>query len=392
MSLKTNELIILSYINKFKKLDFEMIQKEIQAPLAQISNMVYDLYKREYLIPAENGILLTEKAKAEPVFSWNVWLEDEKLEFDGTQIYTGQLNLFGVPEIRDINQLKKILELKNVKLDYHIFNLCTGKKVRRICAPSKKLKERQRWIIKNILYKHKSKECIHGFVRRRSIVTNAMCHVGKKEILCMDISDFFPSIKFKDVVKVFSEWGYTKEVSLKLGEICTCHSENEDRFLPQGAPTSPYLANIIFEVVDDELMKYSEANGLVYTRYADDLTFSINGDNIENHIETIKCIVNRYGFFVNDSKTHVMKDNYRKIVTGLLVNERVRVLRKYKRDFEQEIYYCQKYGVSQHLCAIGRGEAVGFKDYMYGKAYFVKMVERDLGNYYLNQLDEIFND
>ena len=154
MSLKTNELIILSYINKFKKLDFEMIQKEIQAPLAQISNMVYDLYKREYLIPAENGILLTEKAKAEPVFSWNVWLEDEKLEFDGTQTYTGQLNLFGVPEIRDINQLRKILELKNVKLDYHIFNLCTGKKVRRICAPSKKLKERQRWIIKNILYKH----------------------------------------------------------------------------------------------------------------------------------------------------------------------------------------------------------------------------------------------
>ena len=86
-----------------------------------------------------------------------------------------------------------------------------------------------------------------------------------------------------------------------------------------------------------------------------------------------------------------MKDNYRKMITGLVVKHDVRIPAAFKKKLRQEIYYCNKYGVSQHLHAIGRDSAVNFREYLYGKAYYVKMVEKECGEKFLQQLDEIFS-
>lgn len=388
MGLRANELIILSYINKFKRIDYIEIQKEINEPILQLSNAIYDLYNRKYFVLTGNGdgAEVTERAKAEPIYTWNSWRNDGDLEFDGNILYKGDKNQFCVPKIATEKDLEAVLQLGNMKEDsYCEFQLCSGKKIRKILSPSIKLKERQRWILRNILSIVKNRECVHGFVKGKSILTNAQCHVAKKEILCMDISDFFPTIKNEHVIRVFSNLGYVDSVARRLAALCTYEG-----FLPQGAPTSPALANIVFDTVDEKLIKYAECNGLVYTRYADDLTFSTNDNSIEKHILKIKEIVEESEYQINESKTHVMKDNYRKIVTGLIVNEKVKVPKSFKNKLRQEIFYCKKYGISQHLNAVGRNSAVNFKEYMYGKAYFIKMVEKELGDYYLNELDELF--
>lgn len=395
MSVKTHELILLSYINKFKKIDYIEMQKEINAPILQLSSIIYDLYDRGYFVLTdhEGGAEVTGKAKAEPIHVWNAWTKDEELDFDGTQKYEGELNEFLAPKIEDEKKLAEILKLDHIKeRSYHIFEIYNGEKKRMISAPSRELKERQKWILNNILYKAENKDCVHGFVRGRSIVTNAACHVGKKEILCIDIADFFPSIKLDHVKNIFMKLGYTDQVSRRLGELCTfIPITSEVGELPQGAPTSPALANIVFDAVDSKLLKYAVENQLVYTRYADDLTFSTDASNIEAHLDRVVHFITESGFQINKNKTHIMKDNYRKMVTGLIVNEKVKVPKKFKRRFKQELYYCQKYGISQHLQATGRNNAVNFQEYMYGKAYFIKMVEAELGEYYLKQLDELFS-
>lgn len=332
MALKTNELIILSYINKYKKIDYIEIQKAINDTYVQISNVIYDLYDRGYFTISENTeyIDVTDKAKREPIHIWKEWLEDEKLEFDGCQIYIGAKNEYGVPLIKNEQALVDILKLENVKDNaYNEFFIYGKQKERHIVAPSRKLKERQRWILKNILSCVEIKDCVHGFVKGKSIVTNAKCHVAKKEILCLDISDFFPSTKLSKVIDVFKKLGYIDAVAEYLATLCTYNGE-----LPQGAPTSPALSNIIFTTIDEQLMLFAKENDLTYTRYADDLTFSTNSNNIEEFIDEIECIINEFGYTLNKNKTHIMKDNYRKMVTGLVVNETVKVPKKFKKFFE----------------------------------------------------------
>ena len=138
------------------------------------------------------------------------------------------------------------------------------------------------------------------------------------------------------------------------------------------------------------MQKYAEYNNLNYSRYADDLTLSGNCD-ITQHLNRMIQEVEKCGYRVNNNKTHIMKDNYRKIVTGLVVNETVKVPKNYKRLFRQEIYYCKKLGIEQHLKNTGRESAVNFREYMYGKAYFIKMVEPENGTRLLKELDDIFD-
>jgi hypothetical protein len=279
-----------------------------------------------------------------------------------------------------------MLKLEHIDIKaYHVFNISKGLKNRLITAPSKNLKLRQRWILKYILNKIALPECVHGFVEHKSIVTNANCHVNKKEIGCLDIKDFFPSISIEQIFEVFKEMGYRDEVANELCMLCTF-----EKILPQGAPTSPMLANIVFRPVDLEILKYAEENELTYSRYADDITISGNVE-IYAHLCEIKRKIEKYDFEINENKTHIMKDNYRKIVTGLVVSDNVKVPQKYKRKFRQEIYYCQRFGVEQHLKNIGKTSAVNFKEYMYGKAYFIRMVEKEVGENFMKQLDEVFS-
>ena len=289
-----------------------------------------------------------------------------------------------LPVIFDKNHLDQILMLDTLKLDcYHEFEIYTKGKSRIILAPSKPLKSRQRWILDEILNKLPTNQCCHGFVQQHSIKTNAEMHVNKAQVLCMDIHNFFPSINIDQVFEVFHWIGYTSDVAQALAQLCT-----HNGILPQGAPSSPALANIIFNPIDQQILNSISTKDITYTRYADDLIFS-SSHEIDFLIPLISEIISINGFKINNDKTHLMKNPYRKMITGLIVTDTVKVPKYYKRKFNQELFYCEKYGVASHLKNCRTHKKVNFKEYMYGKAYYIKMIEPDLGEEYLRRLDAI---
>ncbi len=249
--------------------------------------------------------------------------------------------------------------------------------------PAVQLRNIQRWILNHILIKlHVSKYAM-GFCKDKSIVTNASQHVGKKCIVNMDLKEFFPSISQKQVFNIFYYYGYTIEVSYTFSRLCTF-----DGKLPQGAPTSPMLSNIVCLKLDKRLSELAKKFSATYTRYADDITFSGDTD-LSALILIVEKIILEEGFETNEKKTRVLFEHQRQEVTGLLVNgENVRVKKSYLKKIKQEIYYCKKYGVDDHLKHI-QCEKRFYCEHMYGKAYFINMVDHQLGQELIQELNEI---
>lgn len=257
---------------------------------------------------------------------------------------------------------------------------------REINMPSMNIKYMQRWILDNILNHMHFSEASLGFRQGTSIVRNAAKHLNKNCILSLDIKDFFPSITYEDVFSIFSYYGYTRELSNLFALICTYKG-----VLPQGAPSSPALSNLRCLRLDKRLSAYCEAMGATYTRYADDITISCNS-NLARVVKYITEIIVSEGFIVNEEKTRIRYSHQRQEVTGLIVNnDKLSIPKEYKRNLKKEIYYCKKYGPYDHQKHIGDNHMF-YKEHLYGKAYFVKMVEPELGESLLQQLDEIYCD
>ncbi|WP_146550819.1 retron St85 family RNA-directed DNA polymerase [Rummeliibacillus suwonensis] len=236
---------------------------------------------------------------------------------------------------------------------------------RTISEPLPNLKNIQRWILSEILSKLKPSEYSKAFRPGLSIKDNARFHRKQKKLLTVDIKDYFGSIDFKKVFIFFRNLGYSKQVSVMLANICTLNNG-----LPQGAPTSPMLSNLITKNLDQRIAGFSKKNNLRYTRYADDLTFS--GDFNEGHvIEFVKEVFKSEGFTINDSKTRVRKRNQRQEVTGIVVNEKMQASRSYRRDFRQQMYYIKKYGLDSHVNNIEGGDTLKYLYHLLGMANFI---------------------
>lgn len=254
---------------------------------------------------------------------------------------------------------------------------------RTIVTPSFTLKYIQRWILDNILYCIPVSENSHGFTKKKSIFTNAEKHLSKDVVINIDIKDFFPTIKFKEVFRVFKKLGYTKHLSFIFAKLCTYQ-----KTLPQGAPTSPYLSNIISSKIDKRIMSLVKKYYGDYTRYADDITIS-GKYGIEKCIPLVKQIIKSEGFELNEKKFRISYSYQKQEVTGLIVNSnKVKINKKYKNSVKQEIFFCKKYGVEDHLIKIESKKSF-YKEHLYGKVYFINMVEPELGKFLLKQLDEI---
>lgn len=315
---------------------------------------------------------------------------DLKQEYDDKykarcKAYALKLLNRNIPVMFDVNHVNQILQMKNVNvLFYNTFVIQGKRKNRVILAPSRKLKDRQRWILTEILEKIEIHEGCHGFIKRRSVVSNAREHINGKELLTIDIKDFFPSISINKVFAIFKEIGYTAEVANKLANLC-CY---EDK-LPQGAPTSPYLANLVCRGMDKEISNWVREYNLKYTRYADDMTFSGDVD-MECIMPNIINIIEKHQFTVNKEKTRIYRGVHRRIVTGVIIeNNSMKAPKNFKRKLKQEIYYCKKFGVSTHLENIKSSKAVNYREYLYGKAYYIKMIEPKTGEGFLRDLDII---
>ena len=245
------------------------------------------------------------------------------------------------------------------------------------------LKYIQRWILDNILNKIHVSDYANGFVKNRSILTNAQNHINSECVVNIDLKDFFPTVKFEQVFRIFKYYGYTKEVSYTLSKLCTYRG-----ILPQGSPASPAITNIICLKLDKRLSALGQKYEATFSRYADDITFS--GKKAIVHLLPYAInIIRDEGFAVNLDKTHTSFKHQRQEVTGLIVNgDKVHVSQKFKKRFRQEIYYCKKYGVQSHLKHINDHHAF-YKEHMYGQAYFINMVEPSLGQELLRLLDSI---
>lgn len=284
---------------------------------------------------------------------------------------------------REKEEIYKMVSL----LESHYYQQVTIKKKsggdRILSVPAVTLKEIQKWILDNVLNKMYISPYAMGFQKNRSIVTNANAHVGKKCVVNLDLKDFFSSVKLEKVFRAFYYYGYTISVSYLMARLCTYNNE-----LPQGAPTSPYLSNVVCLKLDKRISELAKKYGASYTRYADDITLSANTD-ISNIIPVVEKIVTDEGFSLNNKKTRVLYEYQRQEVTGLLVSgNKVRVDKKYIKKFKQEIYYCKKYGVADHLRHI-KCDKRFYKEHMYGKAYFVNMVDANLGQRIIKELDSI---
>ncbi len=244
---------------------------------------------------------------------------------------------------------------------------------RELTVPDKFMKSIQRSIVDNILRKVPTSPYAIAYKKGFCIKDNAAPHVGHHKILKMDIHHFFDGITFGQVMnKVFSLNDYSRDISVLLTLLCTF----EER-LPQGAPTSPYISNIIMRDFDYELGAWCEKRDITYTRYCDDMTFSGDFDHLEV-IFYVRRKLLKMGFYINAKKTAIIYDGQRKEVTGIVVNEKISITKKYKRSIRQEMYYCRKFGVERHL--MNTNSNLSADEYirkLAGKINYVLSIETD---------------
>ncbi len=202
---------------------------------------------------------------------------------------------------------------------------------RPIKSPHFNLKKVQRIILDNILYKYKQLDCVYGLSKNKGVFHNALIHSKNvsSQLLILDIENFFPTISYKSVIDVFQKLGFNKENSSILTKICTI-----DKSLPQGAPTSPYLASMVCFNLDKELYIYCKRRKFIYTRYFDDI--SISGINIlPLCIKQIEKIISKYGFKCNENKKQLFDFGANKIINNVqITNFGISVTDDYKKEIK----------------------------------------------------------
>lgn len=261
---------------------------------------------------------------------------------------------------------------------------------RLISAPMPSLKKAQHWILANILEKIPLHDAAHGFVAGRSIVSNARPHVGAGIVVNMDLKDFFPSVHWRRVRGLFRALGYSEAVSTLLGLICSeapsqrvvldgkrFYVTTGERHLPQGAPTSPAITNLLCRNLDLRLTDIATGMGFVYTRYADDLTFSspFKDAAVGKLLREIRYVLPREGFTVHPAKTRVQRRGRQQEVTGLVVNDKLGVPRETLKRFRALLFQIEKDGPAGKKWGQG-GDLFAS---MEGFAGYVAMVDAEKG-------------
>ena len=263
---------------------------------------------------------------------------------------------------------KTLYGLSN-NLDKHYRNIFIPKhdgSKRKLSIPDLILKRVQRSIADNILADYPISRYAMAYTKGSSVQKNASLHVGKQKILKLDIDGFFDHITYSTVKDcVFCKENYSEPIRILLTMLCY-YKES----LPQGAPTSPAITNIIMYDFDEKIGKYCEENNISYTRYCDDITFS--GDFDEKLvISFVKDELRELGLFLKSRKTAVIPKTKRQTVTGIVVNEKIGLTKEYKNKIRQEIYYIKKYGIDGHLSKIGEPNKQHYLNSLKGRVAFV---------------------
>ena len=300
---------------------------------------------------------------------------------EATKMVLDYKSFNATPFIYDTHQLadtlgvssKELFALIKHKKEHYRKVTLTKKngKIRKINAPDFDLSCVQYWVLHDILNHIPISEFATAYHKGSTLYDNAKPHTNKKYMLKLDITDFFGSITFEDVLSsAFNSSRYPKQIGYLLTEICTL-----DGVVPQGAPTSPAISNIVMKRFDDRIGEWCKKREISYTRYCDDMTFSADKP-LYNVYKKVEQMLNDMGFWLNEKKTKFVSSSSRQTVTGLVVNEKVSVPREYKRELRQKIHYIEKYGFDPKVCRSLDGEKLHNMYFiLMGKIGYVLQIE-----------------
>jgi hypothetical protein len=287
-----------------------------------------------------------------------------------------------------------------------------AKRFRIICVPDPELMRVQRWITTRILSKGVAHPASTAYSKGSKIYEAAEHHCSCKWMIKFDVVNFFESISEIGVYRAFRSFGYQPLVAFEMSRLCTrLGTATLSRFrqrwqsnsgaydaiaayrfsrmghLPQGAPTSPMLANLAVNDFDSKMQRIADNHGLIYTRYADDLTLStsdrrFNRERIGALITEVYSAMAQAGFSPNKTKTRIAPPGARKIVLGLLVDvEKPRLPRKFKATLRQHLYYVAhpNIGPAKHAARRGFVSVLGLRHHIEGLIAFARQIEPAFG-------------
>ena len=233
----------------------------------------------------------------------------------------------------------------NIEQNYKIYKIKKRNgKTRTIYEPECNLKIIQKNILHNILEERYISKYAKAYKKGISLKDNAIVHKNKDMVLKLDIKDFFNNITYMQVYcNCFPEKYFPKKIGTLLTNLCTYQDS-----LPQGAPTSSYISNIIMLDFDIKIGKYCDEHNISYTRYCDDMTFSGNFSK-KDIITYVEKELKKIGLYLNKEKINLITKKSRQIVTGIVVNEKIQVNIDYRKDIRKNIFYIKKYGLNSHM-------------------------------------------
>ena len=284
---------------------------------------------------------------------------------------------------------KALYTLSNqVHRHYHNVKIPKGNgEFRELSVPDNFLKAVQSKIAENILSQEEVSPYAMAYRPGGSTLSNALPHVGQPMVMKLDIKQFFDHCIYPVVKeRAFPAEKYSEANRVLLALLCV-HKDA----LPQGAPTSPAISNIILRDFDRVVGDWCRERNIAYTRYCDDMTFSGMFDPTEVK-SLVKHELKQFGFFINDKKTVVLRNGQRKSVTGIVVNEKPQIPSAYRKKIRQDIYYCQKYGIQNHMKRCGiTCETYRYISQLLGRVNYVLSVTPDNQEFQRNKYQQ-FND
>lgn len=388
--------------DNLSKTELEKYRQELKKEAAEqrrLNKEAWQAYKSKHIVHLGEGIYWTDDTSED---QWDLPNANKHLLENQLPSITKVAQLCAALKL-SVNELRWLCYQREVTSKSHYTRFEIPKRsggVRSIWAPLPKLKQAQHWILHEILERLVVHGSAHGFITGRSIVSNAAEHINSQLLVKVDVENFFPSISWRRVKGVFRKAGYPEQIATLLALLCT-ESPREivehegkqvyvalaERCLPQGAPTSPALTNVLCLRLDRRLTGFAHKAGWRYTRYADDLTFSLpmnskNPAEISRLLGTLKRVLGEEGFELNEKKTRVIRQGDVQAVTGLVVNgeQAPRVSRALKRQMRAAVHNLRQGK------ALPEGESI---QRLRGYAAYIAMTDRDLGTSLLGQLQQV---
>jgi len=283
---------------------------------------------------------------------------------------------------------------------------------RRIVVPSPRLMALQRWINSNILANGQPHEASMAFTQGDNIRSAAALHCGCRWLIKIDVQNFFEAISERRAYHVFRDFGYQPLVAFELARLCTRQGRKATRryaekwiadyqrwpeisdyhsrflgYLPQGAPTSPQLANLAVRDLDTAVFDIAERGGLVYTRYADDIALSTNAKGFNRAdagriVSQVYDALTQSGLTPNLAKTAIRTPRCRKVVLGLLVDgPEPRLQKAYKRRLERHLHFLRHpdVGPARHAAHLGGATVHGLQQHVHGLILYARQIEPAYG-------------